>query len=450
VLMDGNTAKAGNAMMAAGAAGAAMVLLCALAPAELLAIKSPALKAASETGAGLGAMVGCWMAVVRAERTRALGDAAIVVAIGTITIGGMLVAVLTLVAGIGPSSIVVWAEAPGRIGAGALLVGAGLLRGARMSYRPGRVAFVAGTSIALILVGMGVAIGALGASDRLPLSLELLTAAVFLGAALALAGRARRSGDRALPCYAAFALIMGAARIAGVLAPHPGASWIDFGDLVRLGEVTLLLLAGWAEACESGRRMLQNTLEAERRRLAREVHDGLAQELAFIVSQSRRLARRAPRGGPLDLLLRASETALLDTRRTILNLSTSPSQALSTAVAQRAFVIADRAGLALELEFLDEVSVTPEIEHAILRIINEAVGNVARHAAATAVSIRVSSEGGRAVIRIVDDGKGFDPHLRRRRTAFGLAGMTERARSLGGRLRVESEPGRGTLIEVTL
>jgi signal transduction histidine kinase len=447
--MDGNTAKAGSAMMAAGVAGAAAVLLCALAPAELVAIKVPALKAASQTAAGLGAMVACWMVVLRAQRTRALGDAAIAVAIATFAIGGMLAAVLSL-ADIGGGSTLVWAEVPGRIATGALLLGAGLIRRAQTPYRPGRLAFVVGASIALTLVAIGVAIGALGASGRIPLSLELAGAAVFFGAALALAGRARRSGDPALPWFAAFALTVAAAGITGVLAPHPGGSRIAFGDLVRPGEVTLLLLAVWAETSDAGRRLLQNTLEAERRRLAREVHDGLAQELAFIVSQSRRLARRAPKGGPLDLLLRASETALLDTRRTILNLSSPPSQALSTAVAQTAFVIADRAGLAFDLEFLDEVSVTPEVEHAILRIINEAVGNVARHAGATVVSISVSSEGGRAVIRIADDGKGFDPQLRRRRTAFGLAGMAERARSLGGRMRVESEPGRGTLIEVTL
>jgi signal transduction histidine kinase len=448
MLTDGKIEKAGTAMMAACVAGAAIVLLCALAPADLLAVKSPALRVAAETAAGLGALVAYWMAMLRAERTRAWGDQAVAVAIGIITIGSMLVAVLTLVAGVGSSSIATWALVPGRIGAVALLISAGLLRRAGTPDPPRRLAFLAGTtSIALVLAGMGVALGALGAG-RIPLSLQLLIAAMFFAAAIVLAGRARQTGDASLPWYAAFALTMAVARITGVLAPEPGDSWVAVGDLVRLGGVALLLMAGWAQAREAGHRLLQSTLEVERRRLAREIHDGLAQELAFIVSQSRRLARRAPQGGPLDLLLRASETALLDARRTIFSLKTPTPRPLSTAVAQRAFVIAERAGLALDVEVLNEVCVSPEVEHAILRIINEAVTNAARHGAATSVSIRVSTVGEHAVVRIADDGRGFDPRLRRRRSAFGLASMTDRTRSLGGRLRLESEPGQGTVIEV--
>jgi signal transduction histidine kinase len=449
MLMDRKIERAGTATIAACAAGAAIVLLCALAPADLLTVKSPSLGVASETAAGLGALVAYWMAMLRAERTRAWGDQAVALAIGIITIGSMLVAVLTLVSGVASSSIATWAPVPGRIGAVALLIAAALLRRDATPDPLRRLAFLAGTtSIALLLAGMGVALGALGAGSRIPLSLQLLIAAGFFAAAIALAGRARQTGDASLAWYAAFASAMAVARITGVLAPDPGDSWVAVGDLVRLGGVALLLMAGWSQSREAGERMVQSTLELERRRLAREIHDGLAQELAFIVSQSRRLARRAPQGGPLDLLLRASETALLDARRTMFSLKTSSPRALSTAVAQRAFVIAERAGIALDVEVLDEVCVSPEVEHAILRIINEAVTNAARHGAATSVSIRVSTEGERAVVRIADDGRGFDPRLRRRRSAFGLASMTDRARSLGGRLRLESEPGQGTVIEV--
>jgi signal transduction histidine kinase len=449
VLTEGKIEKAGIAMMAACVAGAAILLLCVLAPADLLAVKSPALRVASETAAGLGVLVAYWMAVLRAERTRAWGDQAVAAAIGIITIGSMLVAVLTLVADVGSSSIATWVPVPGRVGAIALLIAAALLHRAATPDPPRRLAFLAGTtSIALVLAGMGTALGALGAGSRIPLSLELLIAAAFFAAAIALAARARQTGDASLPWYAAFALMMAVAGITGVLAPEPGDSWVAIGDLVRLGGVAFLLMAGWSQVREARHRSLQSALEVERRRIAREIHDGLAQELAFIVSQSRRLARRAPQGGPLDLLHRASETALLDARRTIFSLKTPTPRALSTAVAQRAFVIAERAGLALDVEVLDEVCVSPEVEHAILRIINEAVTNAARHAAATSVSIRVSSDGEHAVVRIVDDGRGFDPRLRRRRSAFGLSSMTERARSLGGRLRLESEPGQGTVIEV--
>jgi signal transduction histidine kinase len=435
--------------MAVCVGGAAVVLLCALAPPELLAVKSPALRAGAETAAGLGALVACWMAVLRAMRTKAWGDRALAGAIGIITFCSMLVAVLTLVVDIGSSSIAIWAPVPGRIGAGLLLVAAGLLRRTTAHDAPRRLTILAGTaSVAVVLAGTGIALAALGAGSRVPLSLQLVAAAVFFTAAIALATAARRADDPALAWYAAFAIAIAMARVSFVLAPEPGQEWVAVGDLVRLGAVAFLLVAGWVDTLQARQRALQSGLEVERLRLAREIHDGLAQELAFIVSQSRRLASRAPQGSPLDLLLRASETALQDARRAIFGLKTPRPGALSTAVAEHAFAITERAGLALDVEVIDEVSVAPEVEHAILRIINEAVTNVAHHADATSVSIRVSSDGERAVVRIVDDGRGFDPSLRRRRSAFGLASMAERAGSLGGRLQLDSEPGQGTVIEV--
>lgn len=141
---------------------------------------------------------------------------------------------------------------------------------------------------------------------------------------------------------------------------------------------------------------------------------------------------------------------MTDARRAIFTLTRPSPSALSTAVVERAFLKAERAGLALDVEVLDEVRVAPEVEHAILRIIDEAVSNAARHAAATSISIRISSEEERVVVRIIDDGRGFDARARRPRRRLGLAGMTDRAESLGGELRLESQPGQGTMIEVAI
>ena len=217
-----------------------------------------------------------------------------------------------------------------------------------------------------------------------------------------------------------------------------------------LAAVALLLLGSRSELAEAGRAKVEDALDRERHRLAREIHDGLAQELAFIVSQSRRLAQRAPNAAALDLLARAGETAMTDARRAIFTLTRPSPSALSTAVVERAFLKAERAGLALDVEVLDQVRVAPEVEHAILRIIDEAVSNAARHAAATSISIRISSEEERVVVRIIDDGRGFDARARRPRRRLGLAGMTDRAESLGGELRLESQPGQGTMIEVAI
>ena len=199
---------------------------------------------------------------------------------------------------------------------------------------------------------------------------------------------------------------------------------------------------------EEADRTVEDALELERRRLAREIHDGLAQELAFIVSQSRRLARRSPNTGALELLARAGETALMDSRRMIFALKAPRLQALSTTVTERAIHVAERTGLAIDVEVLDQVSVSPDVEHAILRIIDEAVSNASRHSGATSVSIRISSEEGRVVVRITDDGRGFDDSAPRSQRRFGLTSMTERTELLGGRLQLKSVLGHGTVIEV--
>ena len=91
-----------------------------------------------------------------------------------------------------------------------------------------------------------------------------------------------------------------------------------------------------------------------------------------------------------------------------------------------------------------------EAEHEIVRIVGEAVANACKHANASRVSVAISSEEGRVIIRIVDDGEGFDVGAPRSRRGFGLASMTERTRSLGGRLHLESTPGAGTVIEVAI
>ena len=113
-------------------------------------------------------------------------------------------------------------------------------------------------------------------------------------------------------------------------------------------------------------------------------------------------------------------------------------------------MIADRAGLALDVEVQGDVAVGSETQHAILRIVNEAVSNAARHAGARTVSIRISCENEHVVVRITDDGNGFDLGALNPRRGFGLRSMSQRAELLGGRLHLESEPGSGTMIEVAI
>jgi signal transduction histidine kinase len=226
--------------------------------------------------------------------------------------------------------------------------------------------------------------------------------------------------------------------------------------LIRpLGEIVialflLVLLARWARERVSREAAL--AAAEERRRLARELHDGVAQDLAFIVSQSLRLTRRFPDEPALERIAEAAERGLADSRMTINGLARPESTTLATAVCEQAHEMAERAGLRLELEVADGIQTTAEIEHAVMRISREAISNAARHADATTLAISVSSTADGLRVRVADDGRGFDPARMTRSgsAGFGLLSMDERARALGGEMRLESRPGAGTVVELAL
>ena len=101
----------------------------------------------------------------------------------------------------------------------------------------------------------------------------------------------------------------------------------------------------------------------------------------------------------------------------------------------------------------DAISLAPHQEVAVYRIAQEALNNIWRHAAATAVAVSLRREGAEIVLRIADDGRGFDLEAQRSgrpETSFGLLGMVERAELIGGRLAVDGAAGVGTTVELWL
>lgn len=184
--------------------------------------------------------------------------------------------------------------------------------------------------------------------------------------------------------------------------------------------------------------------------MARELHDGVAQELAYIVSQASSLARNEPPAGPLRSIALAGERALIDSRRSILTLTSPEPGTLRAALADQATQWAERAGLKLDLAVDDDVTTSPEMRHAILRIVQEAISNAVRHSGATKIMVSLSARDGAVTVRISDDGRGLgaQPHPEQMLRGFGLVSMAERAEAFGGQLRLQSEPGRGTVVEV--
>jgi signal transduction histidine kinase len=187
----------------------------------------------------------------------------------------------------------------------------------------------------------------------------------------------------------------------------------------------------------------------ERRRIACDLHDGLAQELAYIALESRRLA--ALHGGLEELasIAGAAERALQETRRVMESLITLRDQPLDELIADEAEEVAARWGADVVLAVDPAIHPSPAAQEALLRIIREAVTNAARHGKARRVWIHVESDEGRITLRVVDDGTGFDL-LDAVGVGFGLTSMRERVEELGGELQVESLPTAGTTVQAFL
>jgi two-component system NarL family sensor kinase len=196
----------------------------------------------------------------------------------------------------------------------------------------------------------------------------------------------------------------------------------------------------------------------ERNRIARDLHDTLAQSLAAIALQLESAQALAERGdadraaASIERSLRLTRAALDDARRSVLELRAPPldGRGLLAAIRASAGELRDFEGRPLEVVVhgREESDALPAaVETGLFNIAREALTNVARHAGTGAASVVLERHGDRVELRVTDDGTGFElaavPGDR-----FGLVGMSERARLLGGSLAVSSARGQGTTIVV--
>lgn len=197
--------------------------------------------------------------------------------------------------------------------------------------------------------------------------------------------------------------------------------------------------------------------EEERRRLALELHDELGQALTAIKINLQAQGRFTGQS-PAELNvenIRIVDEALQQVRGLALALRPAMLDDLGLAAALHWIAGQTSARSGFSVKFRAErmaVRLAPEIETACYRIVQEALTNIARHAQATAVNIDLESDGDDLVLRVKDDGCGFDVVAVNVRTAgggsVGMLGMRERATLLGGRLDIESMPGQGCTVRM--
>jgi signal transduction histidine kinase len=197
----------------------------------------------------------------------------------------------------------------------------------------------------------------------------------------------------------------------------------------------------------------------EREWIAREMHDGLAQQLGYLhlrIAQLEANPATAPTQEDVRMLKKVAAAAYDEVRQAILGLRTMVSRGLGLVPTLTEYLhdFSQQTGIAVELQIADERATRPSAhaEIQLIRIIQEALANVRKHARTKRAYVSFTMEEGNAKVTVEDDGIGFDPEqaMQPGRTGFGLQGMRERAELAGGTCTVESRPHAGTRVIVCL
>lgn len=273
------------------------------------------------------------------------------------------------------------------------------------------------------------------------------------------------------------AVVAGTSIAVGALGIHHGFSVGGvLGPLIGAGVAILIGLGYRALAAEAREReqLVEELLAtrerlaetereqgalAERARLAREIHDTVAQGLSSIQMLLHAAERDAPHGAALRHVRLARETAaesLAETRRFIRELTPAGlDDGLAAALRRLAREQERRSGLRIEVTAKEtDLALPMDVQSALLRIAQGAVSNAVRHSGADRVDLSLADAGGEVVLTVRDDGVGFDPERVAAhgagRDSFGLRAIAERAEQLGGALEIDSAPGMGTTLRVAV
>jgi ligand-binding sensor domain-containing protein/signal transduction histidine kinase len=259
-----------------------------------------------------------------------------------------------------------------------------------------------------------------------------------------------------------------------VLASNNDGVWNETGAVIRFklrphfyqtwwfyAACTLAVMGlGWLMHRQRLRQMQVRhaAVMAERNRIARDIHDTLAQEVAGLLAQLHVIKTLLPvspqtAGRHLERAVELARTGLADARRLVLDLRHQALEHDDLATALENFIAQVTADGAPEVNY--QVKGTPrrlasEYENNLLRIGQESVTNALRHAQASLIEVSLSFEPKLVELRVKDDGCGFDPaaHAQGFGGHYGLLGIRERAAQIGGELSLASAPGAGTEIKV--
>jgi signal transduction histidine kinase len=417
---------------------------------------------ALRTAEALIGLIAAFLFYGRYQRRERLDDLVLSTGFGILALNNLYFGAIPAVAGEDPSRLVIWGGTIGSLLGTASIALAAVLKPRRFALRRGQLIiamalpFVLLGAIAAILAAVETemptaVVATFGGGDDPQLDAhwfivisQALLFMLFMGIAVRLATRAGREQDQFFFWLAIGAVLAAAARLAYVFYPSLHSIVFSTGDALRLSFYLVVLFAAMREISSYWSSVANAAALEERRRVARDIHDVLAQEIASIGRNLRwlddgdRFVQRARA---------AADRALLETRGALAALDEKPEQSLRDLVADVARKVAEREGVEVVVGAEGEVEVEAAQASALAMIVTEAITNAARHGGASVVRVQFANDG-YISMRVADDGEGFDASGDG--IGYGLGIMRDRAEAISAQLQVRSQPGSGTEIIVEL
>jgi signal transduction histidine kinase len=414
-----------------------------------------ALRSAIETGITLSALVSAVLLLAHFRQTRLLRDLLLLAALATVALTDFIF-----------NALPAYHYQTGIYGAGARMALTILIAGifVAVAFVPADREVETGRRLAAIAVPAAfywVALGELvdliagpvrergpsGAYGPLATSVSVTCCVVLLVSAFGFAMR-HRDGDRAAGMLAAAAMCIAGAQLGKLGLGVAPPDWVTPSDALRVAGYGLLLATAVGMYRRSVDQVARDAVSAERLRIARDLHDGLAQDLAFIAAHSERLAREFGADHPLAI---AASRALAASRGQIVDLEASTASSTEAALRTVAAELSARHNVNVKVMVDDAVSTERgERERTeLVRIAREAIANAVRHGGARNVTVRLGSRRDDLLLRVSDDGCGFAGAGKDTAgSGLGMRTMRARAKSVGGRLVTRSGKSGGAEVEV--
>jgi signal transduction histidine kinase len=411
----------------------------------------PEVRLALETSGSLIALFATFLVFGRLRRRTYLNELLLACALAVLALSNLLFVTVPTVAGEAPDDLTVWA-APLARSLGALLFVLAAFATRHELRRGGPVLALAAVAT-LAALGTATLFAHTFAAQWAPRDaarlspIALIVSLLYGLAAIGFLNLARRRRDAFYGWLAVAGILAVVSHVNYSLFPASYAQSVLYtGDVFRFAFYVALLGGCLREIWSYWTALSAATVAEDRRRMARDLHDGLAQELAYI---SRNLDVRGKNGeDAIRRLHLAVERAQVELRSAISALAPPGNQAVGAALAQAASQTAERLRIGLDLDIVADVRLSPTRAEALVRVACEAITNAARHSGAGRVTLRLERDGSLVRMQVADRGCGFDPSVSG--GGFGLVSMRERVRSVGGELHIRSGAGRGSEVDVAV